>query len=137
MPYAVLQTDLNPPRIDQLQRAVRFVPGLTPGDAHILGKDAFGILVKNFSEEQAGSLQRALRDEGMETEIVDQSLLPEIPPKKIVHRLDCLPEHLLIFDPLGRSFSLDWRHVMVVAAGAVRLTEFVQRRQERPFVRYP
>ena len=67
---------------------------------------------------------------------MDQSFLPELPPKKIVQRLDCLPEHLLIYDPLGRSFPLDWRHVMFVAAGAVRLTEFVQRKQQRPITRY-
>jgi hypothetical protein len=131
MPYAVLQPDLNPPRIEQLQRAFRFVPGLTPGDAHILSRDAFGILVKDFSKEQAGALQGALRNEGIETEIVDQSWLPELPPKKLVQRLDCTPEHLLIYDPLGRSFPLDWRHVMLVAAGVVQLSEFVQYQETR------
>jgi hypothetical protein len=130
MPYAVLQTDLNPPGIDQLQRAFRSVAGLTAADAHFLGRDAFGILVKGFSEEQAGALQGALRREGVETEIVDQSFLPDLPPKKLVQRLDCQPEHLLIYDPLGRAFPLDWRHVMFVAAGAVPLTEFVQYQQK-------
>ena len=118
MPYAVLQTDLNPPGLDQLQRAFRLVPGLTAGDAHILGQDAFGILVKNFSEEQAGALQGALRGEGVETEIVDQSFLPELPPKKIVQRLDCLPEHLLIYDPLGRTVFAGRRFRPVPASSA-------------------
>jgi hypothetical protein len=131
MPYAVLQTDLNPPGIDQLQRAFAMVPGLTSADAHILGRDAFGILVKDFSEKQAGALQGALRGEGVETEIVDQSFLPELPPKKLVQRLDCSAEHLLIYDPLGRSFALDWRHIMFIAAGAVPLTEFVKYEQQQ------
>jgi hypothetical protein len=131
MPYAVLQADLTPPRLEQLQRAFRLVPGLTATDAHIIGRDAFGILIKDFSAEQASALQQALRGEGIKTEIVDQTLLPELPPRKLVHRLDCLPEHLLIYDPLGRPFPLPWHHVSVVAAGAVYLTEFVLHPERR------
>ena len=130
MRYAVLQTYLNPPAIEQLQRALKSVPGFTAGDAFILGGDAFGILVKDLSEQQAGALQGALRVEGMETEIVAQASLPPLPQTHFVRQMECSPEHLLIFDPLGRPFALDWRHVMCIAAGAVRLTEFVQRQHE-------
>lgn len=136
MPYAVLQTELGKPTIEQMGRAFRSVPGLTPMDAHILGNDAFGILVKNFSESQSVALQGALRIEGVETEIVDQSLLPVLPAKHLVHRLDCTPEHLMIHDPAGRGFALEWRHVMFIAAGAVRLTEFVRERQRREKTSY-
>jgi hypothetical protein len=136
MPYAVLQTELGKPTIEQMVRAFRSVPGLTPADAHILGNDAFGIMVKNFSELQALAMQGALRAEGVETEIVDQALLPVLPAKHIVHRLDCTPEHLLIYDPVGRSFALDWRHITLIAAGAVRLTEFVRERQPREKISY-
>jgi hypothetical protein len=135
MPYAVLQATLTPPGLEQLQRAFRHVPGLTATDAHIIRRDAFGILTKDLSTEQATALQAALRAEGIETEIVDQSWLPEMPPRKLVHRLDCLPEHLLIFDPLGRSFPLPWQHVSLVAAGAVYLTEFV-RYEERQVMEF-
>ncbi len=132
MRYAVLQTDLNPPAIDQLQRAFKSVAGLglTAGDAFILGRDAFGILVKDLSEEQAGRLQGALHIEGVETEIAEQTLLPLLPQTHFVRRMECLPEHLMIFDPLGRAFALEWQHVMCIAAGAVRITEFVQRQHE-------
>lgn len=136
MPYAVLQTELGQPTIEQMARAFRSVPGLTPIDAHILGQDAFGILVKNFSEPQALAMQGALRAEGVETEIVDQAQLPALPAKHIVRRLDCTLEHLLIYDPAGRSFALDWRHIMLITAGAVRLTEFVRERQRREKISY-
>src|SRR2546423_2858122 len=130
MPYAVLQIDLNAPNVEQMARAFRSVPGLTAADAHILGHDAFGILVKDFSEQQAGALQAALRREGVETEVVEQSLLPALPPTHFVHQLDCTPEHLLIYDPIGKSFALEWRHVIFVAAGAVLLTDFVREQRE-------
>lgn len=135
MRYAVLQTDLNPPGHDQLLRAFRTVPGLTPYDAGILGNDAFGVLVKNFSAGQAAALQGSLRIEGIETEIVEQSLLPEMPPAKQVHRLECRSEHLVIFDPLGHSFPLEWRHVLLLAAGAVRVSDFVRQQKARPVTR--
>jgi hypothetical protein len=136
MRYAVLQTDLNPPAIDKLQRAFKSVPGLTAADASILGKDAFGILVKNLSEQQAGAMQGALRIERIETEIVDQTFLPEVPRPHFVRRMDCSPEHLIIYDPLGRTFALEWNHIVIVAAGAVKLTDFVRHQKARPVTRY-
>jgi hypothetical protein len=132
MRYAVLQTDLNPPAIDQLQRAFKSVPGLAASDAFILGRDAFGILVKDVSEDQAGALQGALRSEGIETEIVDHTLLQPLPQTHFVRQMECSPERLLIFDPLGRPFALEWRHIMCIAAGAVRLIDFVARKHETP-----
>ena len=136
MPYAVLQTNLSTLSIEQMRRAFRSVPGLTPMDAQILGNDAFGILVKDFSEQQAGALQGALRIEGVETEIVDQSFLPVLPQPHFVQRLDCTPEHLLIYDPMGKAFTLDWWHLAFVATGSVRLTDFVRRQEKRPVKRY-
>jgi hypothetical protein len=53
---------------------------------------------------------------------------------KFVHRLDCSPEHLLLYDPVGRSFALDWRHIIFLAAGAVRMSDFVQQRKQLPTV---
>ncbi|MBI3881910.1 MAG: hypothetical protein HY301_17845 [Verrucomicrobia bacterium] len=41
-----------------------------------------------------------------------------------MHRVDCGPDALMVYDPLGRSFPIEWRHVMLVAAGNVRLSEF-------------
>src|ERR1041384_7850115 len=129
MPYAVLQTDLNTPSVEQIARAFPSVPGLVAAGARILGNDAFGMLVKDFSAEQAGALQAALRAEGVETEVVEQSLLPALPPTHFVHRLDCTPEHLLIYDPVGKTFALEWRHIILVAAGAVTLVDFIQERR--------
>lgn len=136
MPYSVLQAELNPPAFDKLRRAFRSVPGLTELDAHTLGQDAFGILVKNFPIENAMALQGALRREGVETVVVDQAQLPALPTTKFVHRLTCTEAGLEIFDPLGRSFIVAWGHVMLVAAGPVRLVDFVNHKVSRPTVRF-
>ena len=124
MRYAVMQKHLEPPALERLQRAFRAVPCLTPADAHILGNDAFGILVKNFSEADAGTLQAALTAEGVETEIAPETSLPAIPQARMVSRAECGPDALLVYDPAGRKFPVEWQHVMLIAAGRVRMTDF-------------
>jgi hypothetical protein len=42
----------------------------------------------------------------------------------------------MIYDPAGRGFALEWRHVLFIAAGAVRQTEFVRERQRNEKVSY-
>ena len=64
MSYAVMQRDLEPPSIEQLKIAFRGLPGLTEMDAHVLGKDAFGVLVKGFTLEKATQLQANLAAPG-------------------------------------------------------------------------
>jgi hypothetical protein len=136
MPYAILQKDLTVPAVEALRRAFRSVRCLTDADASILANDAYGILVKNLGEADAATLQGALQVEGIETELLDQRILPELPATKFVSRLDCQPEALMIYDPLGRSFPVEWRHLMLLAAGNTRLHEFRQLRVERPGSRY-
>jgi hypothetical protein len=41
-----------------------------------------------------------------------------------VQRLDCAPDSLLIYDAVGRSFPLPWQHIILSAAGCVRIMEF-------------
>ena len=131
MQYAVVQKTLEPlPTIDQLKNAFQGIPGLTAADAYILGKDAFGVLVKGFSLECATMLQASLAAQGMETDVVVQTDLPVLPQGKNVSQLACTPEALLIYDPLNRSFPLEWKNIMMIAAGRVPLAEFSKVRNE-------
>ena len=124
MPFAILQSTLDIPSVDSLRNAFRSVQCLTDIDAFTLGRDAYGILVKNLSSQDAAALQGALKVEGVETDIVDQQLLPPIPQGRVVHRLDCLPDALRVYDPVGRTFPVDWSHIMLIAAGQVKVSEF-------------
>jgi hypothetical protein len=124
MTCSVMQKNLEPPTTEQLKLAFCSVPGLTAVDAAMLGRDAFGILARSFEPERAQALQSALAAQGVETEVVDDASLPALPELRIVHRLDSTPDALMICDPLGRSFPLPWKGVMLIAAGKVRMTEF-------------
>jgi hypothetical protein len=136
MTYAVLQSTLDIPSIDQLKRAFRSVRRLTDMDAHILAADAYGTLVKGFSLAEANTLKTALDGEGVPTEVVAQRDLPELPPTKFVNRIDVTESALQVYDPLGRSFPIEWRHLLLVAAGSVRLTEFNRKRNVRFVTQY-
>jgi hypothetical protein len=126
--FALLQRSLELPEVEKLKRAFRSVNGLTESDAHTLANDGFGILVNNLSPTDAMALQGALQAEGVETAVVLQTDLPQMPPTKLVHQLDCLPDALVVHDAIGREFPVAWDQIMLIAAGRVRLTVFEQER---------
>jgi hypothetical protein len=124
MTYAVMQTGLEPPSTEQLKNGFQHVPGLTAMDATILGKDALGVLVKGFELERAAAMQSALAAQGVETEVVEEAALTELPPPKGLTKVEFTPEALRIEDVLGRSFPLEWNNILLIAAGRARFTEF-------------
>jgi hypothetical protein len=125
--YAVLQKSLDVPPVDALRRAFKSVRCLVDSDADTLANDAFGILVKNLCLEDATTLQRALAAENVQTEAVPQPMLPPMPSTKFIRRIECGADALLVFDPIGRPFPVEWRHLMLIAAGNVLTTQFTRR----------
>ncbi|MEW6302635.1 MAG: hypothetical protein AB1705_04135 [Verrucomicrobiota bacterium] len=124
MSYAVVQASIEIPDPEKLKRAFRCVPTLTAVDAQILGRDAFGILVKVHTAEEANTLVGALRGEGVGAEAVPGKQLPELPAPKFVKHLACDAKALTIYDPIDRECRVEWTQVALIAAGNVRMTEF-------------
>ncbi|MEO5802136.1 MAG: hypothetical protein ABIR24_01295 [Verrucomicrobiota bacterium] len=124
MNFAVVQKTLDIPPVEKIEQALLSVKGFTRVDAHTFANDAYGILVKNISVEQATAFSQSLLGQGIETDVVAQTDLPALPQTKFVQRLDCPPDALLIYDPLGRNFALPWQHIMLIAAGCVKITDF-------------
>lgn len=123
--------DLDPPSTEQVKNAFRQVPGLTEMDAHTLGKDAFGVLVRGFELDRAEALKSALEEQGAPAEVVDEAALMELPPARQLTRVSFTPEARRIDDLLGRSFPLEWKNILVIAAGRTRLTDFKTELVER------
>ncbi len=126
MAYAVMQKMPEPPTLEQLKIAFCRVPGLTEVDASTLGKNAYGVVVRGFELEPALALKTALAEQGVQTEVVDEATLPQLPESRQVHRADCTPEGLVIYDPMDRSFTLGWQNIWVIAAGMVRTSDFIR-----------
>ena len=136
MRYAILQRHLEPPRVETLQQAFQNLKCLTAYDAHILANDAFGVLVKNLSGKDASAIQGALAAVGVETEMVPEKQLPPMPSAKLVRRAECSLEAFMIYDPAGRKFPVEWRHVTLIAAGSVRLSQFKTTETTRRVIRF-
>jgi hypothetical protein len=126
MTYAVMQTGLEPPSAEQLKNAFQEVPGLTAMNVNTLGKDAYGVLVKGFEFDRASAMQSALAAQGVETEVVDDAALTELPPPRPLTKVEFTPEALGIYDLLGQSVPLEWNNISVIASGRTRLTEFTR-----------
>lgn len=131
MTYAVMQTALEPPSSEQLKNAFQSVPGFTALDVNILGRDALGVLVKGLESEQAEAMRSALAAQGVETEIVEDAALPELPPPRRLAKASFTPEALVIDDLVGRTVALEWNRIGVIAAGKTRLTDFTRELVEK------
>jgi hypothetical protein len=131
MPYAILQTTLDPPSAAQLAAAFRVLPHLTALDAAAMAKDAFGILVQGLDLAQAGRLLQALQAAGVEAEMVDQAGLPPLPPPRPCRRAEVRPDAFVAYDHLGRPQAIEWPHVILLAAGAVEARELKRIVEER------
>ncbi|MBX3734172.1 MAG: hypothetical protein KF791_16475 [Verrucomicrobiae bacterium] len=117
MAYALLQTELSRPDVRALERAFASGRGLTLADARFVADDAFGILARDLSLEDALFLQQSLGAEGIEIEVAPESDLPRLPEPRLFDFAACTPEHLVLYDPLGRPTDVPWDQVTVVAAG--------------------
>lgn len=81
--YAVLQKSLNQViTIEALEDAVRATQQLAKPDCPQLRRDLFGVVASGLSREDALGMQRTLAGHGVETEAVEGSQLPVLPPPK-------------------------------------------------------
>jgi hypothetical protein len=119
-----MQKELVAPEIEQLAKAFQSVPSFRALDAQTAANDAFGILIRGLDVETAAALQDALNKQAIETEVIDETQLPKLPPAKVMKQVEFLPAQLSMYDPMGRTFTLPWRDVLLVAAGNVRLPEY-------------
>ena len=100
MEFAVVQESPDPPSVDQLRRAFESCAFLTKHDAVTLTRNAYGILLRGLSRENAHVLVRALETAGVATTVVEQGALPALPAPNpnISHkmRIFCLRDGLTV-----------------------------------------
>lgn len=132
MPFAIMQKELLAPSVEHLARAFRSMPNLTALDAQTAANDAFGILWRGLDLEGASALQDALMKQSVEVEVVEESELPVLPPSKVIKQIEFLPTQLAMYDPMGRSFTMPWSDLMLIAAGNVRRPDYNKRKAHSP-----
>ncbi len=97
MEFAVVQESPDPPSVAQLCRAFESCAFLTKHDAVTLARNAYGILVRGLSRENADTLVRALEAAGVATTAVEQRALPALPAPKRLKRADCTGAALVVY----------------------------------------
>jgi hypothetical protein len=120
MSYAIVQKELVVPDVERLARAFSVLADLTAIDAQNAANDAYGILWRGLTGEQAGALQAALTHEGLETEMVDDAELPALVVPRAMAQVQFQPEFFVVTDPLKRVIQVPWNEVLLVASGAIR-----------------
>jgi hypothetical protein len=105
-------------------QAFHAVPGLAAADVIILGKDAYGVLLKGIEQERAAAMKSACGAQGIETEVVADSALTELPAARQLNKVEFTADALLIYDLMDRSSPLAWGDISVLAAGRVRMVDF-------------
>jgi hypothetical protein len=135
MGYTLLQKTSVGPTFDQLKRAFASVPGFTAYDAATFCKEPFGIIVRNFTRPQTEALQSGLKAQGVETEIIEDAQLPAVPATKLIRKLECPADALMIYDPYGRKFPVAWDQLTLIAAGNVQKATFERQRSENEEIR--
>lgn len=130
MTYAVMQTGENAPELEQLRQAFQETRGLCGLDAQAFGLVPFGMFARGLELEQAMALKGALVKQGVETEVVREVDLPQLPEAHFINRVDGTENELLLFDVLDRQFSIRWDDILLIAAGRVLMVEF--KRVARP-----
>lgn len=111
-------------------RAFRGVPGLTPVDARTVGRPECGVLIRNLTREQGAVLQSNLKAGGIETEVVSQSALPNLPNSKVIRSMEIAADALTLRDCLQHAVRIGVHDLKLVAAGSVRMATFPRERKE-------
>jgi len=92
-------------------------------DAEYLSSDGYGIIVSGLSREKAVRLSQAINAQGVAVEVVDELDLVALPNPKVLRRIDCFSDGLVLYDTLGRPETIDWCHIVMVSAGFVTASE--------------
>lgn len=123
MSYVVVQSQISPPSLDQLQSALRGALSdesrFTPADAPGILNDGYGILMDQLRYDEAQALRRHLASAGYSAEVVDHDDLFSLPPSKGTNRMIPGDDGLVVFDVLGRESIVPWSAVLVIAAGYI------------------
>jgi hypothetical protein len=120
MNWCVLQQDVRPVGAEQLKLGFARLRRFSDTDAIRCAREAYGILVRNLTQEEAMVLKNALQGAQISTHACPESSLPKLCDPKFVRRMEFSDQAMVIYDPLGRALPIPWDQVSLISAGAIR-----------------
>ncbi len=118
--YALLLARLESPSAARLARAFDASGARARLDAPTVAHLAFGILLDNLTATAASKLHLALEHEGVAVDVVEESLLPALPRRRVLARGRIDAEGMTYFTPFGKERQLAWSSIDIAALGSVR-----------------
>src|SRR5439155_18945820 len=105
---------------EALEQAVTATESLAKPDCAILSREQFGIVAGNLSQTEALGMQAVLRAHGVDTEVVDESALPKLPPPKRAQSFTLATDGLHVVEfTVAQEIVLPFEVFVFAAAGAV------------------
>ena len=119
MTYALLQTSLNPPPLDALQRAFKAAQAfsVSAADAMFAADDAFGILARDLPEQDALNLAGALAAEEILVEVVPERELSRLPDASFFLSAQLDGPRMTVFNALEDSQIAPLAALSIIAVG--------------------
>jgi len=119
--FAVLQLSLDQAiPLETLKQAVMATRSLSKPDCTLLERELFGIVAGNLEQDEAVGMQAALRERGIETEVVDEADLPTLAPPRRAQAFRLLPTGLQVIEYTGQEPVFDQAAFVFAMAGHVR-----------------
>jgi hypothetical protein len=120
--YAVLQKSLDQLiKSEALEDAVRATETLTKLDCPRLLRELFGIVASNLTRDEAVGMQRTLAGHGVDTEVVQESQLPALPPPRKTQSFALTKDGLHVVEfTAAQEVVLPAETLVFAAAGGVK-----------------
>ena len=128
MAYALFQHSIEPLDTARVARALDALHWLARADAPQLVRRAHGVLVDSLSRADAEALADALADQDQHVEVVEQAWR-DLPQARSCRRAVVAAEGFQHQDLYGRSSTVPWRRILLLAAGRYGTRRRVQSKE--------
>lgn len=125
MTYALMQTTMEAPSVEALRKAFRSSTMMTAADAVFAADDAYGILARDLTAEDAQNIAASLAADGVEVELVAEAELPRLPEPLLFVGFQFHEDFLRLLNAMEEPTDVPYRGIRLLAVGydqqAVRL----------------
>jgi len=117
MTYALMQTSMEAPQVEVLRKAFRASDTLSAADAVFAADDAYGILARDLTGDDAQNIAASLAADGIDVELVAEGDLPRLPEAQLFIGFQLRPEFIRLMNARGERTDVPYRGIRLVGVG--------------------
>lgn len=120
--YAVLLARQDEPKLQEIAKVLSAIQKIPLQDAARLARTSWGILGEKLDKDTAADLAGRLKDASMESLVLPQGLIEELPPPALAASLEFLPSGVRANIKGGNSETLVKEQIRLIAAAGLKQT---------------